>query len=450
MKPTIIIPILTLGVGSALGFVIGKNGSADIPDTVNAASERSAVRVAGKSSRAKPGNEASRVRTMSDALATTSQSGRIEALMDYFSKLDPTKFSDEADKLEGLSMGERMMVGYLLFSRWGEEDPLAAMEYTKSMGRIGGFFNSMAIRSWASTDPVKVAEYYSANPGEFANTGRGPMSAGGTVGVIAAEWVKQDQTGAMDWALGLQGRSQELAVRSIFSQVASDDPASAALLLSSISDSGSREEAINTLAAEWGAEDWGAAQAWISSLPADEQSGATSRALRGLANVDYASAAVQLSSLPEGSEYSNTMEVIARQWSAEDPAAAAAWVMENGNADAQEESIGDAVSSWVGVDAVAALSFVNEQPAGDVRDEAALSYVRANRSGDISTNLELAESITSERDRARAMVTPISIWMQEDEESATAYVNETDSISDDIKQRIISRASGNGGRRGGR
>ena len=104
----------------------------------------------------------------------------------------------------------------------------------------------------------------------------------------------------------------------------------------------------------------------------------------------------------------------------------------------------------MGVDAVAALSFVNEQPAGDVRDEAALSYVRANRSGDISTNLELAESITSERDRARAMVTPISIWMQEDEESATAYVNETDSISDDIKQRIISRASGNGGRRGGR
>ena len=387
---------------------------------------------------------------MSDALDKKGQSDRIEALMDYFSKLDPTKFSDEADKLEGLSTGERMMVGYLLFSRWGEEDPLAAMEYTNSMGRIGGFFNSMAIRSWASTDPVKAAEYYATNPGEFANTGRGPLNAGGTVAVIAAEWVKQDQAGAMDWALGLQDRSQELAVRSIFSQAAADDPASAALLLSSISDSGSREEAVNTIAAEWGEEDWGAAQAWISSLPADEQSSAMSRALRGLANVDYASAAAQLSSLSEGSDYSDTMEVITRQWSEEDPAAAAEWVMANGNADAQEESIGDAVSSWVSVDAVAALSFVNEQPAGDVRNEAALSYVRANKSGDIGTNLELAESITSERDRARAMVTPIYTWMQEDEESARAYVNETDSISDDMKQRIISRASGNGGRRGGR
>ena len=58
--------------------------------------------------------------------------------------------------------------------------------------------------------------------------------------------------------------------------------------------------------------------------------------------------------------------------------------------------------------------------------------------------------ITDEGDRNRATGVVAARWMQEDKAGATEYINENTSISDDMKERLLSGKSMWGGRGRGR
>ncbi|MBK1854135.1 hypothetical protein JO972_04160 [Verrucomicrobiaceae bacterium 5K15] len=455
MKATVLGPVAALVIGGAAGFLAGKNtapgmdADKDIP-----ADARSAARRAASASSGGAASRGDRVKSVKDALATRGQSARTQALLDFYASLDPSQFADEAKKLEDLPWSERIMAGYLLFARWGEEDPTAAMAYTKTMGMAGNFVRGTVMQSWAAKYPEDAAKYYTDNPAEFRMAGmmRGGGGRGGsTAGVIAAEWARQDSDSAMAWATSLDGRDQRDAVRSIVSEAAKEDPAEAAAMLSSIDDADAKKDAQNTIAREWGKSNWGEAQAWIATLPADQQSDALSRALRGLAEADPEAAAANITAIPEGEDRDAAVEDIAREWGRQDPSAAASWLLANGSADAQEDGIGRVVSSWVTQDSEAAYAFVNEQPAGEVRDEAVSSYVRANMGGDVQQNLQLAESITNDRDRARTVGMTAMMWARSDKEAATEYIENTSALSDEARARVLqmSQGGGRGGRGGG-
>lgn len=459
MKATVLGPVAALVIGGAAGFIAGKNTAPEGAGEEVNQEARSVRRASGSSSSYGSGSasRSGRVKSIQEAMALPGQNSRLQAMMDYYAGLDPSQFEEEAAKLDDLPWSERIMVGYLLFARWGEEDPTAAMAYTKTMGFAGMFVTGTVMQSWAAKFPQDAAQYYTDNPGEFRMSGmmggRGGRGRGGasTAALIATEWARQDSAGALSWASTLEGRDQRDATRSVFSQMAKDDPAEAAGMLSSLTDPEAKSDAQRSVAREWGKKDWGEAQAWISGLPADEQAGATAQALRGLADSDPAAAASHLGSIPEGGERNNAMESIAREWGKEDPAAAAAWVMESGTQEAQQESIGRVVSSWVQQDAASALSFVNEQPEGPVRDNAAASYVMANQSGDVQENLKLAETIEDERTRSRTIGMTAAGWMRQDPEAAKSYIENTESLSAESKERInnfSSRGWGRGGRGG--
>lgn len=456
MKATVLAPVAALCIGGAAGFFAGQN-NAPAPDSDTPADTRSARRTAlgSGSSSSSEGVRANRVRSAKEAMALPGQNNRLTALMNYYSGLDPSEFEDEAKKLEELPWSERMMVGYLLFARWGEEDPTAAMAYTKTMGFGGNFVRGTVMQSWAAKYPQDAATYYAQNTNEFRAGGfggRGGRGGAATASVIATEWARQDSAGAMKWAQSLEGRDQREAISGIVTEAAKEDPAAAAAMLSSISDEDSKKDAQNSIAREWGKQDWGGAKAWIAGLPTDQQEDATARALRGLADSDPEAAAANLTSLAEGDARDNAAESIAREWSREDPAAAANWLMESGSANAQEDGIGRVVSTWVGQDSAAALQFVNAQPEGDIRDEAASSFVMANQSGDVQENLKLAETIGGERDRSRAIAVTAANWARDDREAAQSYIQSTDALSDEAKERITRFSEGGGvrGRRGGR
>ncbi len=144
----------------------------------------------------------------------------------------------------------------------------------------------------------------------------------------------------------------------------------------------------------------------------------------------------------------DAMESIARKWGRDDPASAAAWVMEGGSESAQKESIGKVMSSWVQTDSVAALSFINEQPEGGVRDNAASSYVMANQSGSVKDNLNLAETIGNERTRSHAIGVTTAGWMRQDPDAANSYLESTEALSQESKDRIKRWGSGGGRGRG--
>lgn len=458
MKAAIFGPIAALVIGGAAGFIAGKNTAPveEKKDGTSANARGGRRSSAGSSSNSgRRSTRATRVKSLADAMAIPGQNSRLEALMDYYAGLSPSQFEEEASKLDGLPWSERIMVGYLLFSRWGEEDPLAALAHTKTMGFAGMFVSGTVMQSWAAKSPQEAADYYTDNPNEFRMSGMmGGRGRGGggssTAGAIAAEWARQDSAGAMAWAQSLEGRDQSEAMKSVFTQAAKDDPSKAAGMLSSITDAEALKDAQKSVAREWGKQNWTDAKSWIAGLPADQQAGATAQALRGLADENPSEAALNISAIPEGQDRDDAMESIARQWSREDPAAAAAWVMESGSEGAQKESIGGVMPYWVQSDSTAALSFVNEQPEGTVRDNAATSYVMANRGGDVKENLSLAETIGDDGSRRRAIGITTAGWMQQDPEAATSYLENTEAISQESKDRIKNWGRGGGRGRGGR
>ena len=458
MKGSIIGLIGALVIGGAGGFMVGKKSMNEVETEVEE-DARSARRVNASSpsysssmSTSKPGsknnvNRGFRADSAAEAMSLPGQNNRLRALMDYYAALAPSEFKEEADKLEELPWSERIMVGYLLFAQWGEQDPTAAMAYTKTMGFSGMFVKKTVVQSWASKYPQEAADYYSKNTSDFrmgAMMGGKGRGGGSAASVIAMEWARQDSDGAMAWAKSLEGSDQSDAMKGIFRQAATDDPAKAAGMLSSIADDEARESAQNTIAREWGGQDWDAAKAWITGLPSGQQEAATARALRGLADTDPAAAAAEINALSQGSDLSDTMQSIARKWGRDQPAAAAQWVMQNGDEAAQKESIGGVVSSWVGRDPVAALEFVDAQPEGGVRDRAASSYVISNQGGDIAQNLSLAETIGDEGMRRRAIGITATAWMRQDKEAATQYIDTTEALSDKARKRIKSFAERGG------
>ena len=68
------------------------------------------------------------------------------------------------------------MASFLLFGRWAEVDPTAAMSFSNTMGFAGMFVRPTILQSWASVDPANAAKYYAENPREFAMMG---MMGGG-------------------------------------------------------------------------------------------------------------------------------------------------------------------------------------------------------------------------------------------------------------------------------
>ena len=368
--------------------------------------------------------------------------------MDYYANLDPAQFAAEADKLDDLPFSERMIAGYMLFSLWAEVDPLAAMAQADSMGRGGFMVRPTILQSWAASDPQGAARYFEENPRDFAMMGGFGGRGGGSsaAGQIAAEWAKQDPAAALAWAQGLEGRDGSSAVGSIFRQMVGDDPARAAEMAAGLSDE-QRAGAYRSIAREWGERDWSAVEAWVSSLPADEQGAAMAEAIRGLAGENPQLAAQQLSKISDPEARGDAIRSVAENWAQTDPAAAAEWLVSQ-EGDELGRSMREVVSAWTNKDSVAALEFVNAQPEGELRDAAVATYVYSNREGDIADSLTLAESIGDDDSRARAVGMTAMRWMRDDKEGALDYLKTTDSISDEAKERIIQRAERGFGDRG--
>lgn len=447
MNQSITIGMAALLVGGAGGFIIGHSGADKTSsESVDHTPSGAKVRRDVSSTREDAVPRRSRAGSLQAAMREPGQGARIQALIDLYSGLGPAELEEEAAKLDSLPMGDRILASMLLFSRWGEVDPIGALEHTKTMGMGGMFAKPTVLRSWASVDPVNAAKYYTDNPSEFAMMGgrRGPGSSSGSE-VIAREWAKLDPDAALAWANTLDGRDKSSALVSVVSEMAVKDPAGAAELAAGFDDE-EQGRAYREIAEQWARQDFSEAEAWISTLSGEAKDGALGSAIEVLASTDPQGAAAMLSQMDEGRSRDRAVEDIAQAWASEDPAQAAEWLVGQ-ETDDMGGAMRRVMMSWVGQDSASALSFVESQPAGETRDSAATTYLWMNRSGDPQESLGLAETISDENSRNRAIGMTARRWMEEDEAGARAYVEGSEFLSDDVKERILS-SDDRGGPRG--
>lgn len=454
MKTNILIPGVALAIGLGVGFGIGKGGdgvASEISDSGSEVKTRAGDRGMDRSS---GGGRKSKARSLEEIYRQPGQSSRVQALLDFYSNLGPGEFQSEAEKLEALPFNERILASVLLFGKWAEVDPTAAMAFTDTMGMTGGFVRPTVLQGWASTDPVNAAKYYTENPAQFAMMnmmgGRGGRGMGmqGPGGIIAGEWAKQDPTGAMEWAKGLKSNSSQ-AMTSVVSEVAKTDPKKAAEMAASM-DEDSRGSAYETIAKQWGASNFSEAQAWANGLPEDQRGAAMASAIAGLAQTSPELAATEIGKMTDADARREAIPTVAKNYAREDVRGSMDWLNSLDDDGAKKDSMREVMPIWAASDSSAALEFVKSQTSPEVKDSAAQSYVWSNRSSSPAELVEVAGLITDERGRSRTTGVVAARWMQEDKEAATEFINGSNAIDDGMKERLLKGGSMWGGRGRGR
>lgn len=454
MKNPWFLPLSALFVGALGGYVAGdntRNSDANKKVETEGIRTRSSLRpeIGQSESSAK---RSKRHADINEINRLPGSSNRIQALMDFYGSITPAQLEEEARKLESLPMNERMIATFLLFGRWAEVDPTAAMSFSNTMGFTGMLARPTILQSWASTDPANAAKYYAANPREFAmmgmmGGGRGPMSGQDGASIIATEWARQDPAAALAWASSLTTEKSQ-AMTAVVGEVAKTDPAKAASMLSSMSGT-DLADAYRSVATQYGASDFNAAQAWIRTLPSDQQAEALASAIGGLSNKDPEAAARQLSLMQDGDAKNDIIGEVIGDWARINPNAAADLLKKQTDEGAQRRGMRQLMSAWVTQDPTAALAYANSYQAGSVRDSALQSYVWSNQKGNPSDLVKVAETISDEGDRNRSIGITTARWMREDESAAKTYIQQSTTISDEAKQRIL-EGGGMWGGRGGR
>ena len=454
MKNPWFLPFSALLIGALGGYVAGnKTQSSDSTKTTDTEELRTRSSMRAGSSLSESSAKRSKRHTDTNEInRLPGSSSRVQALIEFYANLTPEQLEEEARKLESLPTNERMMASFLLFGRWAEVDPTAAMSFSNTMGFAGMFVRPTILQSWASTDPANAAKYYAANPREFAmmgmmGGGRGPMGGQGGASIIASEWARQDPAAALAWASSLTTEKSQ-AMGAVVGEVAKTDPAKAASMLASMSGT-DLKDAYRSVATQYGASDFNAAQAWIRTLPADEQAAALAAAIGGLSNKDPEAAARQLALMQDGDEKNNVVGEVIGDWARVNPTAAGDLLKKQTDEDAQRDGMRQLMPAWVGQNPTAALEYANSYQAGPVRDSALQSYVWSNQGGEPADLVKVAETITDEGDRNRTIGIAAARWIREDETAAKAYIQQSTTISDDAKQRIL-EGGGWGGGRGGR
>lgn len=455
MKANVLIPGVALAIGLGVGFGVGKSGSSsgDEAGTAEAntrtrAGERSGAGGDGPSAREK------KARSVEEIYLKPGQSNRIQGLLDFYSNLSPDQFASEAEKLDALPFNERILASVLLFGKWAEVDPTAAMAFTDSMGFAGAFVRPTVLQGWASTDPVNAAKYYTDNPGQFAMMnmmgGRGGRGMGGqgAAGIIAGEWAKQDPAGAMEWASALKSNKGD-AMTAVITQVAKTDPAKAAEMVGGMA-AEDQGDAYATIARQWGAKSFAEAAAWANGLPEDQRGAAMSAAIEGLAQSDPESAAAEISKMTDAEARRDAVPTVARNYARTDVRGSMDWLNSLDDDGAKRDSMREVMPIWAASDSKAALGFIHAQTSPEVKDRAAETYIWSNRSTPPAQLAEVAAMITDEDDRSRATGIVAARWMQEDKEGATQFINGSTAINDDMKERLLSGRSMWGGDRRGR
>ena len=455
MKKPWMFALLALALGAIGGFITGQNIQSEKEKALSSSKVQNAGPAKAKqgarleSATTRETKRAKRPTSISQISGTPGSTQRVQAMLDFYADLSPSQFEREAGKLDQLPMNERLLASFLLFGRWAELDPTAAMGFSGSMGFGGMFVKPTILQGWASVDPAGAAAYLAANPREFSMMGYGgPTGGRGGVSIIGAEWARQSPAAAMAWASSLAEGSTE-AISAVVGEVAKLDPAKASKMLAGMSGE-DFTEAFRSVARSYGAKNFEEAQAWIKSLPTDQQDEALASAIGGLSSDDAAvAAAAQVKLMSQGAAKDRAVAEVVGDIARDDPKYAADFLQDQGGDEAKRLSMRELMSSWVNKDAPNALAYAFALEAGDVQDSALQAYVMANTAADPSQVILVAENIQDEGERIRSMSIAATRWMREDAAAAKVYVEQSQIFSEPDKNRILNGGGWFGGRFGG-
>jgi hypothetical protein len=173
-------------------------------------------------------------------------------------------------------------------------------------------------------------------------------------------------------------------------------------------------------------------------------------AIEGLAQTSPELAAGEIAKMTDADALRDAIPTVAKNYARTDARGSMNWLNSLEDNDAKRDAMREVMPIWAASDNAAALEFIKGQTSPEVKDSAAETYIWSNRTSPPSQLVEVAGMISDDGNRSRATGIVAARWMQEDKEAATEFINGSDAINKDMKERLLSGQSMWGGRGRGR
>ena len=411
-------------------------------------------------------------------------SGLAGALLAQLMSVDPLR-AHELARARGAEFFKGQRLTFLQV--WAEKDPAAALQ-TWGADFERGDFDQWAViqtlRGWMARDTRGALEWIVTRPaGEDSerqsllssltyHMGNDPKIARAAAEFIAARpdlpgqrgllreltqtWVRTDARATLAWLDTLPDveRRNELIDASLF-LVKSDDFLAFARRLP---EGPAREKRIANYVAIFAESSPEKALAWIEASDAPELTAGLPRVqgalIANIARTDPSAALARWQALPEADRL-DAAGPIARAWTENDPAAAAAWMLpllrKPGLAEAQTRDLSDgyftAISQLARTDPEAVLRLA-ETATGDAQGNAYFALANDNSMGSRhdgetsvshSRRADLLASIPDAKTRETPLDVLLGNWLQRDYDAARAWIESHDAVSPESAARLLER-----------
>ena len=352
---------------------------------------------------------------------------RFQAIMAYVQRIPKDRIEPTLkmlrQKMQGRFDPETMFATHMLFTKYGTDDPKAAMTYLKTLDMFGqGFGMATVLGSMATKDPRAAAEFFKDENNPILNV---PQSAGMIAGSVAREWAKQDPAAAMAWATSLKDGLRGGAISSIVGSIAASDPVAASKMLADLKleKGDDRNRVFGQVAQAWATRDPEAALTWAGSLgDGPEKDEARRKALDSWANDNPQAAAAHLDSITDPKERDKMLSAVTGPWARRDPAGTAAWLQNQPESKGREESMRSVMWMWTATDPTAASTWLNNQPAGASKDEGIVTLANQTFATDPEAALTWAATIQDSAKRTTQIRRGIEGWIKKDESAAKTWL----------------------------
>ncbi len=235
-----------------------------------------------------------------------------------------------------------------------------------------------------------------------------------------------DPAAALDWLNQVaNGTTYDKAVKSIFSDLAENDPAGGADLLVKLSDPLDREAVIAQLADQWSAKDPVAALAWAQALPEADgvvRTAALRSAVAGLAGQDLPAALAYVQGLSNPPALLSVAPVLAQAMAKMDPPAALDWVANLPGGLEKDQAVSTVLVAMAASDFSAAWTQAAALPAGVGHDGAMDSLVAALSKHDPAQAADFLEKYDTGVPGESAIVAVAANWAKTDPTAAAAWI----------------------------
>jgi len=242
------------------------------------------------------------------------------------------------------------------------------------------------------------------------------------IGTLMSAWSRRDPQAALDWLLRNAERAGRHAVTQVASQLAADDPLTAAGVIDRLP-SELQGDWLQSVAAGYAQSDAEAAAAWI--LQYEGRPGfAESLAViaPALAQSDPRAAARLLDRV-DGPLATFAVSQVAAAWAVSDPVAAADWAMQLGDATLRANALTGVVTNWANQDMDGARRWLLAQPRNDLRDQALRQLVQMTvmRDGDVDS--QLFDAFSNDAMRQTAVMSAAAMLGGRDRDAARRLVD---------------------------